>query len=251
MSPWGRNEAFRPIGKPAPPRPADARVHDVCEHLLGRHRSAPCAATGSRRGARRPSSVFSPGSSMRSKRIFFGILLSGGVLASSVVCQSRGARSGRRRSSRSARSGRPVDIVASGPSRRCRRSRSSTGRGRSSSPPPRGRRGRSSGGSAAACARAPAGRPRGPRRSAAASSSSSGPTYSPLTEAIGAMSQAPRHSNEPTWTSSWPSAASTIASKNSSAPSSEHEMFVHTNTSWRRLRARSRTCRRSVATEVR
>jgi hypothetical protein len=56
----------------------------------------------------------------------------------------------------------------------------------------------------------------------------SGPRYSPLTEAIGAMSQAPRHSNEVTWIVSSPSAALTIASKNSSAPRIEHEMFVHT-----------------------
>ena len=45
------------------------------------------------------------------------------------------------------------------------------------------------------------------------------------------MSHAPRHSNERTLTSGSPSAAATIASKNSSAPSSEHEMFVHTYTS--------------------
>ncbi len=45
-------------------------------------------------------------------------------------------------------------------------------------------------------------------------------------------------------TSSWPAAAASIASKNSSAPRSEQEMFVHTYTSWRRFRRTSRTCRR-------
>ena len=55
-------------------------------------------------------------------------------------------------------------------------------------------------GSAAACPRAPGARPRGPRRSCSASSGSSGPTYSPSTDAIGAMSHAPRHSNARTWT---------------------------------------------------
>ncbi len=57
--------------------------------------------------------------------------------------------------------------------------------------------------------------------------------YSPSTEAIGAMSHAPRHSNERTFTSSVPSEAAVIAANSSSAPRSEHEMFVHTNTSWR------------------
>ena len=65
-----------------------------------------------------------------------------------------------------------------------------------------------------------------------ASSSSSGPTYSPLTEAIGAMSHAPRHSNERTSTSGCSAAAASIASKKSSAPRSEHEMLVQTYTSW-------------------
>ena len=60
----------------------------------------------------------------------------------------------------------------------------------------------------------------------------SGPTYSPLTDAIGAMSHAPRHSNERTFTSASSDAAAIIASKNSSAPRSEHEMFVQTNTSF-------------------
>ncbi len=68
-----------------------------------------------------------------------------------------------------------------------------------------------------------------------ASARSSGPTYSPLTDAIGAMSHAPRHSNDLTLTLGLPSAAASIASKNSSAPSSEHEMFVHTYTSLRGL----------------
>ena len=72
----------------------------------------------------------------------------------------------------------------------------------------RGPRGRRRRGSAAACARAPGGRPRCPRRSARASSRFSGPTYSPLTDAIGAMSQAPRHSKPRTPMSAWPSAAS-------------------------------------------
>ena len=49
------------------------------------------------------------------------------------------------------------------------------------------------------------------------------------------MSQAPRHSNERTLMSIESAAASSIASKNSSAPRSEHEMFVHTYTSCRGL----------------
>ena len=39
----------------------------------------------------------------------------------------------------------------------------------------------------------------------------SGPTYSPLTDAIGAMSQAPRHSNPRTLKRGSPPAASSIA----------------------------------------
>src|SRR5215216_589533 len=45
----------------------------------------------------------------------------------------------------------------------------------------------------------------------AQSDSSSGPTYSPLTDAIGAMSHAPRHSNDLTWKSGSLPAASSIA----------------------------------------
>jgi hypothetical protein len=63
------------------------------------------------------------------------------------------------------------------------------------------------------------------------SSTSSGPTYSPFTEAIGAMSQAPRHSNDRTLKTASSPAASSIASYISSAPHSEHEMFVHTKMS--------------------
>ena len=46
----------------------------------------------------------------------------------------------------------------------------------------------------------------------AQSSSTSGPTYSPATEAMGAMSQAPRHSNERTLKAGSSPAAATIAS---------------------------------------
>ena len=53
-----------------------------------------------------------------------------------------------------------------------------------------------------------------------ASSVLSGPTYSPLTDAIGAMSHAPRHSNERTSTAGDSLAAAFIASKNLSAPRS-------------------------------
>ena len=38
MSPWGRNEAFRPIGKPAPPRPRMSESMMFGERLLGGHR---------------------------------------------------------------------------------------------------------------------------------------------------------------------------------------------------------------------
>ena len=61
----------------------------------------------------------------------------------------------------------------------------------------------------------------------------SGPTYTPSTEAIGAMSHAPRHSNERTLKSGSEPAASRTASYSSSAPRSEQEMFVHTYTLWR------------------
>ncbi len=87
---------------------------------------------------------------------------------------------------------------------RARRRRSSRGRARRS----RGRAGcRSCGGSAgvgidARAARDLLARAAGPRRGGSGRAaparrrSSSGPTYVPLTDAIGAMSQAPRHSNE-------------------------------------------------------
>src|SRR5918995_5042510 len=62
------------------------------------------------------------------------------------------------------------------------------------------------------------------------SSGSSGPTYSPSTDAIGAMSQAPRHSNERTLKRGSSPAVSSISWKIPSAPRREQEMFVHTNT---------------------
>ena len=64
--------------------------------------------------------------------------------------------------------------------------------------------------------------------SCAQSSGTSGPTYSPSTEIIGAMSHAPRHSNDFTWKSGSSPAADSIASYSASAPRSEQEMFVHT-----------------------
>ena len=58
----------------------------------------------------------------------------------------------------------------------------------------------------------------------------SGPTNTPSTDAIGAMSHAPRHSNERTLNSGSSPAASQMATYRSSAPRSEQEMFVHTYT---------------------
>ena len=61
------------------------------------------------------------------------------------------------------------------------------------------------------------------------SDASSGPTYSPSTDAIGAMSQAPRHSNACTWKSGVVAGrAQHRARSSASAPRSEHEMFVQT-----------------------
>ncbi len=82
----------------------------------------------------------------------------------------------------------------------------------------------------AASRAAPRGRRGCPRAAAGTSASVSGPTYAPSTEAIGAMSQAPRHSNERTLNSGSSPAAARIASYSSSAPHSEQEMFVHTYT---------------------
>jgi hypothetical protein len=65
------------------------------------------------------------------------------------------------------------------------------------------------------------------------SSTVSGPTYTPSTDAIGAMSHAPRHSNARTLKSVSPSAASCTAASSASAPQSEQEMFVQTYTLWR------------------
>ena len=69
-----------------------------------------------------------------------------------------------------------------------------------------------SGASSAACRAAPRGPPSRRPRSARSRPRSSGPTYSPSTDAIGAMSHAPRHSNLVTWKSGSSPAALSIAS---------------------------------------
>ena len=84
----------------------------------------------------------------------------------------------------------------------------------------------------AACPAAPRAR-LARRRAARHVSGLSGPTYTPSTDAIGAMSHAPRHSNARTMNAGSSPAASRIASYSASAPRSEHEMFVHTYTAWR------------------
>src|SRR3954468_19408539 len=65
------------------------------------------------------------------------------------------------------------------------------------------------------------------------SSGAIGPTYLPSIEAIGAMSQAPRHSKARMLSSGSSPPCSWKAANSSSAPRSEQEMLVHTKTSWR------------------
>ena len=193
ISPLGRNEAFRPVGKPAPPRPRMPDSMMFCEHVFGRHRERLAQRARSRRGAGKPR-----------------------------ACSARARRCGRTAE---------ASLIAIPP---CRPGRSRLPR------PPRAR-----------VRLLPGGSPADPRPAVAqllvleyraaglesstikrASSELSGPTYSPLTDAIGPMSQAPRHSKPRTLTSVGLLGRRIIASKNSSAPSSEHVMFVHTKRRW-------------------
>ena len=184
MSPWGRKEILRPIWKPAPPRPrmpesmiwARTSSGDMRQRLA-QHLVAAAALVHVQRV--QPRLV----DAVEEDRLHVSLWSWGDL--------ERRARPGR--SAAWSASVRPAVSARCGWSgsenswRRCPRW----------GPP--------SGGSAAACRedRRPASRSSTIR---SASASSSGPTYSPLTDAIGAMSQAPRHSNERT-SMSWPSAA--------------------------------------------
>jgi hypothetical protein len=64
--------------------------------------------------------------------------------------------------------------------------------------------------------------------SSGTSSSSIGPMYTPSTDAIGAMSHAPRHSKRRTHVSGSSPTCAWRRSYSAPAPLSWHEMFVHT-----------------------